>query len=113
MEGISTFCEAKDGKVAFSLSFDCLLSCVYVQSWPQLVIKLKGFNWKGEMITKGYAQLHLSAESGQKVMEAYIYTVVKDLQWYHRFLPFMRPDPIGLDEKDFERIICRGENRES
>lgn len=66
-EGMSPFCEAKNGIIHFSLNFDCLLSCVYIQSWPQLIMTIKGFNPNGDIITKGYAQIHLPVEPGQKM----------------------------------------------
>ena len=46
-EGESHFCETKNGKASLSLNFDFLVSCMYVASWPKLVITLKGFNYKG------------------------------------------------------------------
>ena len=37
---------------------------------------------------------------------------MKDIQWYHKLFPFLQPNPIALDEKDYERIIAKGEGRE-
>ena len=64
-------------------------------------MKIKGFNYSGELITKGYAQIHLPVESGQKVKEAYIYSIHRDEKWYERLLPFLAPNPLTLDNKDF------------
>jgi len=46
-EGESHFCESKNGNVAISLSFDFLASCMYISSWPKLLITIKSFNYKG------------------------------------------------------------------
>lgn len=82
IDGVSPFCEAKNGVIHFSLDFDCLLSCVFIQSWPQLIMTIRGFNEKGEIITKGYAQIHLPIESGQTVKETTIFSIFREERWY-------------------------------
>jgi len=62
----------------FSLNFDCLLSCAYKKSWPQLKITVKGFSPNAEIITKGYAQIHLPVTSGQKIKETNIYSIHRE-----------------------------------
>ena len=43
-EGESHFCESKGGQVTFSLGFDFLASCMYIKSWPKIVIEVKAFD---------------------------------------------------------------------
>ncbi len=88
LDGVSPFCEAKNGIIHFSLDFDCLLSCVFIQSWPQLIMTIKGFSPNGEIITKGYAQIHLSVESGQKIKETNIFSIHKEERWFERLFRF-------------------------
>lgn len=80
--------ESKNGKLSISLSFDFLASCMYVSSWPKLLITMKGFNYKGELVPKGYAHFDLPTETGQYVKQAYIYSIVRNESWIQRWLPF-------------------------
>jgi B9 domain-containing protein 1 len=73
---------------------------------------IKGFNPNGEIITKGYAQIHLPVESGPRVKEANIFSIYREQRWFERLFRFLEPNPLALDEKDFERIIAKGEGRE-
>jgi hypothetical protein len=97
--------------VAISLSFDFLASCMYVATWPKLLITMKGFNYKGELVPKGYAHIDLPSQSGQYVKQAYIYSIVRNESWYQRWIPFCEAEPSALDPKEIERVIIRGEGR--
>lgn len=41
-------------------------------------MKFTGFDSFGNEVTRGYAQLHLPYDSGQKIVEAYIYEVIRE-----------------------------------
>lgn len=84
---------------------------MYVITWPQIIFKVKGFNNWGELVTRGYAQLYLPSSSGQYMKKPYIYTIIKNEKWYHRWLPFLEPDVGTFDDKEFERVIVNGEGR--
>jgi hypothetical protein len=103
--GTSTFCSSKNGKITFSLGFDTLVSCMYVESWPQLLMTIRGFDIDGDLITKGYAQIFLPTEPGMQIKEAAVYQIVRNVKWYHKWFPFLEPSYISYDRKEFERII--------
>ena len=86
----------------FSLGFDSLLSCVYVESWPQLIMTFKGFNSVGQQQILGYAQMFLPTETGkQHINECYIFSIIKNVKWYQKWFPFIPKDFAYYDEKDF------------
>jgi hypothetical protein len=51
---------------------------MYISTWPKLLITMKGFNYKGELVPKGYAHFELPTESGQYLKQAYIYSIVRN-----------------------------------
>ena len=65
--GVSTFCSTKNGKITFSLGFDTLVSCMYIESWPQLLLTVRGFDADGDIITRGYGQIFLPTQPGMHV----------------------------------------------
>lgn len=71
---------------------------MYVTSWPKIVFTVKGFDASGELVTKGYAQIGLPSQTGQFVLRAYIYSIVRNERWYHRWLPFFSPEVSSLEE---------------
>lgn len=82
-------------------------------------MKVQSFDRCGNLINKGYAQLHLPVSTGNIIKTAYIYSVVKNVKWYHRafkvipFLkPFLEPPIADYDDKDIEEIIAKGNYRE-
>jgi ribosome-associated toxin RatA of RatAB toxin-antitoxin module len=40
--------------------------------------------------------------------EAAVYQIVRNVKWYHKWLPFLEPAYISYDPKEFERIIEKG-----
>ena len=63
-------------------------------------------------MTKGYAQIGLPSETGQFVLRAYIYAIVRNERWYHRWLPFLSAEVSSLEESELQRLIIGGEGRE-
>jgi hypothetical protein len=86
---------------------------MYVESWPQLLMTIRGFDINGDLITKGYAQIFLPTEPGMQIKEAALYQIVRNVKWYHKWFPFLEPSYISYDRKEFERIIGKGEGREA
>lgn len=84
---------------------------MYVASWPRLVLTLKGFNYRGELVPRAYAHIDLPAAPGRELRRAYLYAIVRNEAWYHRWLPWLQPEPSALDRKEVERVIVRGEGR--
>lgn len=70
---------------------------MYVSSWPKIVVTINSFNYKGELIPKGYAHIDLPSETGQFMKQAYIYSIIRNESWYHKWLPFLEPAPSALD----------------
>ena len=81
---------------------------MYISSWPKLLITLKSFNYKGDLVPKGYAHIDLPAETGQFIKEAYVYSIIRNESWYNKWIPFCSADASALDEKEVERVIIRG-----
>ena len=86
---------------------------MFIASWPKIVITLKGFNYLGQLVPKGYAHIDLPTETGQCVKKAHLYSIIRNESWYQSWLPFLPATPSALDEKEVERVIVRGERRES
>ena len=63
-------------------------------------------------MTLGYAQVGLPSESGQFMLRAHVYSIVRNERWYHRWVPFLKAEASTLEESEIERVIVRGEGRE-
>ena len=65
------------------------MSCMYLISWPQIVMTFKGFNFYGQLITIGYAQVSFPMSSGMQLKQSHIFGVVQNMKWYHKWFPFL------------------------
>jgi hypothetical protein len=86
---------------------------MFVVSWPKIVFTVRGFNGWGELVTLGYAQVTLPSQPGQFRLHAHLYSIVRNERWYHRWLPFLKAEPTALEDGEIERVIVRGEGRET
>jgi hypothetical protein len=86
---------------------------MFVVGWPKIVFTVRGFNAWGELATLGYAQVGLPSQTGQFMLRAHVYSIVRNERWYHRWLPFLSVEPTTLEEGEIDRVIVRGEGRET
>jgi hypothetical protein len=70
---------------------------MYVSSWPKIVVTINSFNYKGELVPKGYAHIDLPSETGQFLKQAYIYSIIRNESWFHKWMPFLEAAPSALD----------------
>jgi hypothetical protein len=42
------------------------------------------------------------------MLRAYIYSIVRNERWYHRWFPFLEPEVSSLEKSEIERLILNG-----
>ncbi|KRX04795.1 hypothetical protein PPERSA_06429 [Pseudocohnilembus persalinus] len=95
--------------IVFNFPFQTTLATTSIYGWPQLILKVKGPDFFGRSVIKGYGSVHFPTQPGTHERTVRIYKPIP-MSLFGGFFGFLDGKQAEYTEAD--KVIARGEGRD-